>query len=210
MTGLLIKDLLVSKKYLRSLGIILVLYAVLFGVIGTDTSFLPSFIMIFCALFTATTFSYDEQAKWDKFALTLPVTRSMVVRSKYAFTGLLTLVGGVCSVVCQAAIAAVRRQRVTAESWISLLVIFLLVLLIESLLLPLLYKFGAEKGRYLLIGAMVLIALGLVLLGRSGADLPDMGQTAIWALSAAGVPVLVLILLASYWASCRIYCGKEF
>ena len=209
MTGLLLKDLFISKKYLRTMSILILLYAVLFSVIGQgDSSFLSSFILILCAFFIATTFSCDEMAHWDKYALTFPVTRSMVVRAKYMTSILFTLAGAAVASLFTGLSGFFHHKAVDPEMWISIFVLFCLVLFFEALALPLLYRFGPEKGRYLLIGMMVLVVLAFVLADKSGKV--QIGDEQLKGIFIALLPAGIILLLFSYDISCCIYKNKEF
>ena len=209
MTGMLIKDILISKKYLRTMAVIMVLYAVLFGVIGNgDSSFLSSFVLIMSAFFIATTFSCDELAHWDKYALTFPISRNRMVRAKYMAACLFTLLGGGISALFAVLTAVFHQKAVAPETWLVIFFNFCLVLFLEGIALPLLYRFGPEKGRYLLIGMMLLVIVAFLLAEKSGNLQISEGQMKI--ISAALLPAGILFLFFSYGVSCWIYRKKEF
>ncbi|MDF2686949.1 MAG: hypothetical protein K0S55_2132, partial [Clostridia bacterium] len=64
MKGLLIKDFLISKKYMRSLFLVVAIY-VIFSFTSGNMSFLSGMVTIVFAMIVITTFSYDDFAKWD-------------------------------------------------------------------------------------------------------------------------------------------------
>ncbi len=91
MTGLILKDFLVLRKALLSYVSIIVLYAVLAFFDIFQFSFIISFLQIMSAVLPLSAFAYDEQAKWDRYAMSLPIGRSAVVRARYLFVVLLAL-----------------------------------------------------------------------------------------------------------------------
>ena len=58
----------------------------------------------------ASTINYDEQAHWDAYAATLPVTPGQVIGSKYLLCAASTAIGAVLMVVTVAGVALVRRR----------------------------------------------------------------------------------------------------
>lgn len=78
MSGLLLKDFYILKKYMT--------YAVIFLVVSVfEPTLLPIMSIIFITLLGMTSFSYDDMAKWDKYANVLPITRKQIIGEKYIF-----------------------------------------------------------------------------------------------------------------------------
>ena len=80
MKGLLLKDLVNLGKQARSLLLILVFYFV-FALFGEDRTIFGGIISILMFMMVITSLAYDERAKWDRYALTMPVSRSLMVLS---------------------------------------------------------------------------------------------------------------------------------
>ncbi|NLC17603.1 MAG: ABC-2 transporter permease, partial [Clostridiales bacterium] len=71
MKGLIIKDFINLKKSLKMFLIMSVLY--FFIAINTDNPyFFTSMLTVLLAITTVSLFAYDDMAKWDVFALTMP------------------------------------------------------------------------------------------------------------------------------------------
>ena len=85
MTGLILKDLLVMRKALKSYLMIMVLYAVLAYLDVLNYSFIITFIQVMLMVLPLSAFAYDEQAKWDRYAMSLPLGRVRVVGARYLF-----------------------------------------------------------------------------------------------------------------------------
>ena len=98
MKGLIIKDLYNLRKQLVLYIIIGVIYSVI-GVVAKDSggSSFIGLILIFSAMLPITAVSYDERAKWDKYGLTMPVSRRETVAAKYLLGVILTAAGALLS-----------------------------------------------------------------------------------------------------------------
>ena len=91
MTGLITKDFLVMRKMLRSYLLVIVVYTILAYLDFFDYSFIITFVQVALSVLPISAFAYDEQSKWDRYAMSLPLGRSRVVGARYLFVLLLTL-----------------------------------------------------------------------------------------------------------------------
>ena len=91
MIGLIAKDFLVMRKTLMSYLTLVVLYIVLAYLDLFDYGFIIAFIQVVLATLPISAFAYDELTKWDRYAMSLPLGRSGVVRARYLFVLALTL-----------------------------------------------------------------------------------------------------------------------
>lgn len=79
MKGLIIKDFMNLKKSLKMFLIISVFY--FFMAISTDNPyFFTSILTVILPITTISLFSYDDMAKWDVYALTMPFDRKKLYR----------------------------------------------------------------------------------------------------------------------------------
>lgn len=110
-------------------------------------------VVVFGATLPITVFSYDTLAHWDGYSLTLPVSRRQLVTSKYLLGLMLSTAGFVLSALINLAGEGPDPQRL----WILLPLIFLAgSVLYLSILLPLVYQFGAEKSRLMMMLILIL------------------------------------------------------
>lgn len=183
MTGLIKKDLYVADKT----GRLLLVLALLFNFVPSLRSLGCTYAMMLALMIPLNAIAYDEKCKWDRYAAMLPYRAGQIVASKYLLAYLLTLLGGAIIV----ASAAIQRAdwRETLEMTLTLAVSMLFV---TALGLPALYRFGAEKGRYVMIlvlGVGVGAALGLMGIFTERPALPEIPLPALisaLALLAAG------------------------
>lgn len=220
MTGLVLKDFLGLRKVLKSYLIVLVIYVGLtvFGV--WSPSFTTGFFSVMAAMLPFTCFNMDYTAKWEPYGAALPVSRNRTVAARYLT--LLIMLGVVA--VLELAVAAALWLTGDREETLSSLLASCLCLgmgaVLNAIILPLIYKFGAERARVIfyatLLGLIGLAVLWLVPLGGAewlmdalawleGRDM--MGLLAV--LPFLFVAVCLLLLIPSWFISCAIYKKKE-
>ena len=112
MKGLIIKDFLNLRNNIKTMLITILIYLLFF--ISYDPSFLSGLlIMIFC-LQILSTFSYDEYANWDVFALSLPISRKELVLSKYIVFAIFPIAGTILSEIIVTGICLVKGIPISA------------------------------------------------------------------------------------------------
>ena len=216
MTGLIMKDILVMRKALTSYLFIMVLYAVMALLDIFNFGFIITFVQVMLMVLPITAFAYDEQAKWDRYAMSLPLGRIKVVGARYLFVLVLAL----CTfslALFGIAIIYLLQQEDLVEMLLTLMVSASIGLLVPAIILPLNYKLGAERARPYLYTVIFIPVIVVVLLSKL--DLLDLSAlNALEALSPAfiigGAALLPLVGLAalfiSYLISCRVAAGKDF
>ena len=86
MTGLMMKDALVMRKTLRLYALFLLFYSGL-AVLGVfPMSMALAMVEVIVMVLPISSFSYDEAAKWDRYAAVLPVGRTAVVKACLLYT----------------------------------------------------------------------------------------------------------------------------
>lgn len=214
MNGLLRKELLLLKSSGKTYIFLILFYAV-FSLFSNSTMF-SALATLILLLLPLTSFSLDELARWDKFAAALPGGRRAVVKSKYQLL-FLTLAGAlILSVLVGVLVYFFGRDQSTTlpELVVTALICVVMGLLINCLLYPFLFKYGAQKARlYLALGigiAMALIAVVIFLFRLNNAPLEMLQELPLAAIAAALIVLLAAAVVISYRISCRIYDNKEF
>ncbi|MEA4894033.1 MAG: ABC-2 transporter permease [Oscillospiraceae bacterium] len=154
MKGLIIKDFYSLVKQLR-------MYILFIAVM----TFIPGFSMItFAVVYTTmlpmTSIAYDERSKWDKLAAMMPYSATDIVLSKYILGALLVLGTAVFACFAQAIVGIFTNTALTGLFFIKLAFVVCFAFVMESIELPVLIRFGVEKGRLLIILFMVLVGVG--------------------------------------------------
>lgn len=211
MSGLLKKDLFVLKGGWKTYAFLTVCYVVL-SFTGNPTAyfFLLAVILMICPV---SSFTGDELARWEGFAVVLPGGRKAVVRAKYQL--LLVLSGGFFLMFCLLNLGVALFKEDTLSFWTLAVMTFACCgacLLINCVFYPLLFKFGSQKSRLILAGVFgtvfAVFALVFLALGTAGLD-RVLELSPVWLLTGA-VVLLTAALGVSYRLSCRIYEKREF
>lgn len=83
MMGLMMKDLLNLRQYVKQLAAVYGFY-ILCSVMGMwDIGFFVALAIMIGGTSFLSTLTYDDMAKWNAYALTMPISRRDLVNSKY-------------------------------------------------------------------------------------------------------------------------------
>lgn len=202
MKGLILKDLLILKKQAKIYLIMIVFFAI--NALATrNFSFLAGMVCMFCAMMPVTALSYDERANWDKYALSMPVSRKDMILSKYLLGIITTSIGLATLILFQ-----ITLFKVTKEDTLITFIMFGISIIFLSILLPTLFRFGVEKGRILML--LIFFIPTLLGVGISKLGLPEHRANDL-KLLLYSFPFIILIALGlSLYLSLRIYAKKEF
>lgn len=217
MKGLVIKDFINLKKNIKMFGLLTLLYGVM-TIVSKDADFFSSVLTMLFAILTLSLYSYDDMAKWDVFAQTLPVTKDDIVQGKYVMMLLLTLIGAVYSSVFTVIFNLVLKSDSIFNNFENIGIGAAIVIFFYCIILPFITKLGVEKARIILFAVYVIPFIGIISLQRmineGGLVIPAWVNDAIVTFVQyiyIIVPVIVIIALAiSYSISLRIYRKKEF
>lgn len=210
MTGLIKKDFYLSVSMFKSYVLVAAVFALLTLAGIYDISFFVTYMSVMCIMIPVNLFAYDEQARWDKYAAALPSGRAGVVKARYFFTILVCLGSLLFALLLQLIVALVSGAQ--GQERVDLLLSGLFPAaygcFMNAILLPLLFKFGSQKGRIYLILALG-VGVGVIFGGLTG--LKEMGIS----LSELTLPLFVLpvvgllALIPSYFLSRRIFFHKD-
>ena len=215
MKGLLYKDVsIMTRSFKGNILLLVALYGVL--ILVTKEAYLAYAMTAVWGIYVASTINYDEQAHWDAYAATLPVTPGQVIASKYLLCAASTAIGAALS------LALVLLAGVGgAEYTLGILACAEVSVLTNALLMPITYRFGAAKSRAYLMVIVFAIVFGACFAAQevlqSQSQAASVGMDAMFrsetALAVAAITVSLLataILYAiSYTICTRVYEKKE-
>lgn len=214
MKGLLVKDFLNLKSTFKRLIPIMALWMIIFLPNGNSTFF--GVVIMMMTMMVVTTISYDDLAKWDSYALTMPVSRKEVVTGKYVVMLLLDGMGVIMALIIGLIGVLILKNSSWSEMMAVLVIIASIGLIAGSTMLPLIYHFGTEKARIIII-LVAMVPTGLVLLlsgmvsERQWQWLTNIGADISLSMTIIGLAVFSAFYVAcSYMISKRIYEKKEF
>ena len=216
MKGLFIKDFKLMKMQ-RNFFFVIIAISVGMALFSDDSSFVIGFFPFVLSLFTLSTISYDEFDNGNAFLFTLPVSRTDYVVEKY---GLALLLGGgawVLAMIFSAVSGIWKGTAAVLDITMSALMILPALIALQAVMIPFQLKFGGEKGRIALLGALG----GLCMLGIAAAKAAQMFGIPIedmidrlpivsmGVMAAALIAGAAILLLVSMKISIRIMKNKE-
>ncbi|HIQ71245.1 MAG TPA: ABC-2 transporter permease [Candidatus Onthenecus intestinigallinarum] len=194
MKGLIVKDLMVAGRQIRTALVIVLFYVVLFW---RNASVLVGLMSLMCMMTVVSSFSYDEASRFISYAAALPVARRTIVRAKYALGfGLLALgAGGSALLTMLVGVLAgglASLEALGAAAGCTLAMGFML-----CLTLPLMFRLPVERARVFMTLAMIVPTLLIVTLMQV-ADVPLAAlERAPWPLLLAGMALLLAVCAAA-------------
>ena len=155
MKSLILKDLYNIGHNVKSMLFILVVFAVAL----IPTSGVAGYIFvcaILCSMMIVTTFSFDDNSKWTRYAMIMPVSKKDLVAGKFIVLAIFCLAGSLFGLVV-GSIGGLTIKSISfdligiGELLLFALTAWVVSIIFGSMSIPLVFKFGAEKGRVLLL-----------------------------------------------------------
>ena len=208
MIGLMRKDLFVADKS----GRMLLVMAVIFSMIPSMGSFGATYAMMLALMMPLTSIAYDERCKWDKYAAMLPYTPGQIVWSKYLLSYFYTLLGGgiiVLGTFLRGVTTGAADWKETAELAVLMGVVMLFIMAVG---LPVIYRFGSEKGRLAMIVVMgfgVGVAFGIINVLKKLPELPKLPSLPLPVIAAVVAVLVVAATYASFRTSVHFYKKRQ-
>lgn len=204
------KDFYVIKANIKTFLIILIVYGFM-GAVGEsfDITFLFPFLAVMMFI---STFNYDDFNNWNAYAVTLPDGRRNVVRGKYLASLLFMLLTAVVAIILSSSIHIYKGTLLLEEIFLSLISSVTAMVIVLSIMYPIIFKFGIEKGRIIVF---TVIVAGAFLIGGIGEIIsPNFMKSITTFLDNYYYFVLPLFTIVSigisYFVSTKIYLKKEF
>jgi ABC-2 type transport system permease protein len=217
MKGLILKDFINLKKNMKIFSVFILLYGFM-AFTQKDASFFNSIFTLVFAFLILSTYSFDEMAKWDGYALTMPISKDNIIQGKYLMMLLLTFLGFSISMIITVVLNTILKKEDILVGWQVSGFGACLVILFYCITIPFITKLGIEKARLIFfavyfipfaVGYILNKAMqsGSVLLTDNVLNLARLALDYIYLL----LPLFVMIALwISYTISVAIYQKKEF
>lgn len=211
MKGLLANNFYSTQENIR-LSLIIALVVAFIALFLKDASFIPMIIAIQIFVFATNlgaSLKMDAASKWNKFEITLPVTRRNIITAKYISFLFLILLGVATSLITvafQGLWGELNSKMIISGYGYGLQLSFSTI----AIVYPLILKLGAEKSEPLIFVAAGL-SLGMRLLVWYLLYLSD--KTIYFRSSIVDYVSLALALVMfvlSYFLSVQIHRKKEF
>lgn len=208
MKGLITKEFFTLKQQVKTISVMVLMYLVLAYMQEDAVGLFSGMIVMVIAMLPVTSIAYDEQAKWDRYALTLPISRKQLVLSKYVLTVILIFISLLLSVVFTILIELIKGHSIDILEVLMVSGVCGTVgLLFVSILLPITFKLGSEKARGSMMLIFIVPTLLIVLLGKLGIRISE----AMLINVAYALPVILIVaVIISINVSIKIVKNKEY
>lgn len=209
MTALLKKDLyLVGKQSWILLGV-----ALLFSFTPQFESFGSAYLMVLTMTLPLTTLAYDERCHWDAYLSMTPCRPERVVCSKYVFTVLLAVTALAVTLLAGLLKSAfIRGEYDLLGNMAQRVALLVVILAVNAVTLPTIFRFGVEKGRLtmmaLMFGIFGIIVGGAKLIGEERM-FGWMDRISLAGLGIAAAAVTAALNAASFFLSVRFYRRRQ-
>lgn len=163
MKGLLIKDLLtIQKKYgIARIIIDICIMTILMIVLKGAGAIYISFLLIPTELMTMiiSLSTCDEQWKWEKYAIALPVSKTTIIKSRYIFALILSSLGFIVSLTVNSVSYFCFPQFAFGYYLFIAGTSFAITLLFLSFVLPSNYSLGVNAGFAVMLVLIIILVL---------------------------------------------------
>ena len=211
MKGLLLKDFCLLKKQMKLMVVFVIFYAI-WAVAAKIPSMMGTMVILLSIMMPITSMSYDEAGQWYRYAFSLPIPRRTLVLSKYVLGFLVALGGLVVSAIGNLVVLSLTNWENSLESWLIIVGFLEIGMIFLSIIIPVLFQFGVEKGRFLVVVIAVVPSLLSAMLGSllktSGVPMPS--AEVLQAILYSSPLFTFAVFLISFRISVRICQKKEY
>lgn len=196
MKALLLKDYCVLWKQLRFFLLFILIFSALPG------GFNGVFAVTYAALLPYSCIAYDERSKWDQLAAMMPYTARDLVLSRYVLGWIAAAGACALSLVLQGVFSTLLD---TGFYPVTLVLAFFACLATLAITLPLIFRFGVERGRLLMFLIIFLVCGSAGALGGIADATSGLPPAAVWLL----LPVSLVLTVLSVPLSIRWYARRS-
>ena len=214
MKSLLVKDYGLMRQRGKVL-LFLVLWGIVMNLVMEDGMFVVGWIVMIAVISSISTISYDEYDNCMPFLMSLPVTRRDYALEKYVFPLITGILFWIISVIIVFVTGMFTGKPISLDTDLPGMVLFLiLMMLIPAVSVPSQLKWGAEKGRIVLIFIFGIPTVVFFLLAHFGVDFEAAAQQLshypMYMFFLAVFLICLVIIFVSVYLSIRIMEKKEF
>lgn len=152
MKGLILKDMCVFARKMKAYFLMMIVFAAI------PNGSLVGFAVMYSGMLPITALAYDENSKWDELAAMMPYSVFQLVFSKYALGYILTLIAAAASFVIHSAVGYFAHT-LTVSFPMEITAYICISFIITALDMPIILRFGTEKGRWIFMFITIGIAV---------------------------------------------------
>ena len=217
--GLIIKDFQTIKSYKMTI-LFMIILLMISGFLNNEIfTFLPITIPLCFEMLGISSFNYDNLANADKYLLTFPIDKKDIVKARYIYILIFTLLGSLLGFIFTFLVHGINTSNFLDKEFLNNILAIIIGSLISMIFLqafqiPIMYKFGAEKGRIIQLITIVALMIGVSLIVTSLMNIFNVSLDNFvimlkdYLIAILGIIVLIFYIL-SFIISCKIYEKKE-
>ena len=156
MKGLLIKDLYALKGFSRQY-VLVVAFMIVFAFFSRNLAFFIIYAMVLSGMMVVSTLSIDETVHFDRWTICSPAGSKGLVLEKYILLLIMIVTGIAVGLLADLIMVKVITDTYSSE-WESVLISALLFVIADAVMLPIHFKLGVEKARYVYMATIFAIA----------------------------------------------------
>ena len=214
--GLITKELVFLKSYKKNLILFVILAAMLCFLNDSITSFMPVYIPLILGMIATNSFVYDSQANSERYLLSFPLNKKDIIRTKYIYILSFTVLGSILGIVFAIILQSIKDSSLlNIDDIVSTGAGALFgMMILQMFQIPILIKFGYEKGKFIQMIAIVLIMMVASILLVTPIKITSLSLNEVLdMLKQYGLYIIaivtVLFYLLSYKISYNLYKKKE-
>lgn len=212
MKGLILKDFIYIKTYWKNYLLVILLGIIPTAIINYDPNLMQIISMMIIFVISVNTFSFDKANNWNKYALTMPISRKDIVRSKYLISIIGLVVGGIIGIILTVLGNLYYKIELDFNGFINIFVMstsFFLIL--AAIDLPTLFKWGSNKGKIVIMVLLFsMIAIILQFIEKAYIYILKISSMNMVKLNLIVILISVIIYFISYKISLFIMSKKEY
>ena len=211
MLGLLYKDFYIIGKYSIQLISVIAVFFIFTVSSGSDlASLFPVYFSMLSTMLLLSNMAMDEQKNWNLYALTQPITRKVLVGSKYILGIIISVVSLVAVLLLIYSASLISGKPLTSDEIYIALISVSTFYIIASFLVPLVYKFGVEKARLAILAICFLPTLIVILSTKLNFSLSILITLSPTTLSIIYVVFITVLYILSFLISSYIVKNKDY
>lgn len=174
---------------------------------GTICSYMA--VMIGC-MTGVSFFSYESWYHWDSYCAVMPLSNRQIVVSRYISLLIVTGCGVLWGIVIGVLALAAGKMDLTWTQWLlSMVQTVLAALLYMEIEIPVMYRFGVERGRIVNILLFIILFAGISALAEIN-EMPAAVTSVVQLVFGVVWVVILLCFPVSIAVSMRIRAKKEY
>ncbi len=162
MKGLLLKDFYLLRRYGRFYVVMLAVYTVI-AFFAKNSGFITGVNVSLFSLLPFTIMSQDQGCHWTGYAFTTPVSRKTAAVEKYVMVLFVWAVGLVLTLAIGTVTYLIDPENFPWVDNLGTAVgMTVMIFINNSITIPAILKFGPEKGRLFMMGALIIPLMGII------------------------------------------------